>query len=94
MILDSFNDYDDFSAEIFKNIIPILQVNHIKIIITENSDRHNTSEFISNLREINLTPFTESHLSEYLDMSFAQNFPKEQYKQLILSYADLLPGES
>lgn len=92
LILDSFNDYDDFSAEIFKNIIPILQVNHIKIIITENSDRHNTSEFISNLREINLTPFTESHLSEYLDMSFAQNFPKEQYKQLILSYADLLPG--
>ena len=92
LILDSFNSYEDFTVEIFNNIIPILQVNNIKVILTENSDRHYISEFISNLREINLTPFTEAHLSEYLEMSFAPYFPKEQLKQLILSYADLLPG--
>jgi serine/threonine protein kinase len=92
LIMDSYNSYDDFTIEILKNIIPILQVNHIKVILTENSDRHNTSEFISNLRDINLRPFTEAHLSEYLEKSFAGYFPKEQLKQLILSYADLLPG--
>jgi serine/threonine protein kinase/tetratricopeptide (TPR) repeat protein len=92
LILDSFNSYDDFTCEIFKNIMPILQVNHIKVILTENSDRHFISEFISNLRVINLTPFTEAQLSEYLEMSFAPYFPAEQLKQLILSYADLLPG--
>jgi serine/threonine protein kinase len=92
LIMDSFNSYDDFTIEILKNIIPILQVNHIKVILTENSDRHNASEFIANIREINLRPFTEAHLSEYLEKSFAGYFPKEQLKQLILSYADLLPG--
>lgn len=92
LILDAFNSYDDFTAELFKSIIPILQVNHIKVILTENSDKHCLSEFISNLREINLGPFTESQLSEYLEMSFAEYFPADKLKQLILSYADLLPG--
>jgi serine/threonine protein kinase len=92
LILDSFNSYDDYTIEIFKNIIPILQVNHIKVILAENSDKQNTSEFILNLREINLRPFTEAQLSEYLDKSLAPYFPKEKLKQLILSYADLLPG--
>ncbi|MDR3626764.1 MAG: serine/threonine-protein kinase, partial [Ignavibacteriaceae bacterium] len=92
LILDSFNSYDDLLLEIFRDIIPILQVNRIKVILTENSDRHNASEFISNLREVNLTPFTEAQLSEYLEKSFAPCFPVEQLKQLILSYADLLPG--
>ena len=92
LILDAFNSYEEFTIELFRNIIPILQVNNIKVILTENPDRHNTSEYISNLRVLNLTPFTEAQLSEYLEMSFAPYFPKEQLKQLILSYADLMPG--
>jgi len=92
LILDSFNSYDDLLLEVLRDVIPILQVNRIKVILMENSDRHIASEFISNLREINLTPFTEAQLSEYLEKSFASYFPIEQLKQLILSYADLLPG--
>ncbi len=92
LILDAFNSYDSFTLELFKSIIPIFQVNHIKIILTENTDKQFASGFISNLREINLTPFTEVHLLEFLDKSFSPLFPKDELRQLILSYADLLPG--
>ncbi len=92
IIFDAFNSYDDYTIEIWKNIIPILQVNKIKVILTENSDKHFIANFIHNLREVNLTPFTEAHLSEYLEKRFPPFFPKNELKRLILSYADLLPG--
>ena len=92
IIFDAFNSYDDYTIEIWKNIIPILQVNKIKVILTENSDKHFIANFIHNLREVNLTPFTEAHLAEYLEKRFPPFFPKNELKRLILSYADLLPG--
>ncbi len=92
LILDAFNTYDNYTLEVFKNIIPILQVNKIKIILTENSDRQFLTDFIFNLREIDLTPFTEVQLNEYLEKSLSSIFPKEELKRLIMSYADLLPG--
>ncbi len=92
LILDAFNFYDEFAVEVFKNIIPILQVNKIKVILTENSDFSYLSSFIFNLREINLIPFTEIHLDEFITKSFYKNFPREDLKKLILKYADLLPG--
>ncbi len=92
IIFDAFNNYDDYTIEIWKNIIPILQVNKIKVILTENSDKHFITNFIHNLREVNLTPFTDAHLSEYLEKRFPPFFPKGELKRLIISYADLLPG--
>ncbi len=92
LILDAFNTYDNYTLEVFKNLIPIFQVNKIKIILTENSDRQYLTDFVFNLREINLTPFTEAQLNEYLEKSFSSLFPKEELKRMILSYADLLPG--
>ena len=92
LILDEFNYYDEFVLEVFKNLIPILQVNKIKVILTELSDYNYTSNFIFNLRDINLTSFTDSHLVEYLNKSYYKNFPKDELKKLILLYADLLPG--
>ena len=92
LILDAFNSYDSYTIELLKNIIPIFQANHIKVILTENTDKYFASNFISNLRVINLTPFTDVNLSEYLERSFWHLFPKDELKQLILSYADLLPG--
>ncbi len=92
LIFDAFNSYDSYTIELLKNVIPIFQVNHIKIILTENTDKYFASSFISNLRVINLTPFTDVNLLDYLDKSFWQFFPIEELKQLILSYGDLLPG--
>jgi len=92
IILDSFNLYNSFAIEFFKTIIPIFQVNKIKVILTENTDRPFITDFIFNLREVNLSPFTEIHLNEYLEKSYSSLFPKEDLRKLILTYADLLPG--
>jgi len=92
LIFDAFNNYDEYTIDIWKNIIPILQVNKTKVILTENNDKRFTVNFIHNLREVNLTPFTDANLSEYLSKKFSAFFPKDELKRLITSYADLLPG--
>ncbi|MHB8578416.1 MAG: protein kinase domain-containing protein [Ignavibacteriaceae bacterium] len=92
LLLDNFNYYDEFTVEVFKNLIPLLQVNRIRIILTETSNTNYLSSFIFNLRELNLNPFTETHLDEYLTKSFYKDFPIGDLKKLILLHADLLPG--
>lgn len=92
LLLDDFNLYDEFTVELLKSIIPIMQVNKIKLVLTENSDFNYLSNFIFNLREVNLNPFTELYLQEYLAMSFYAEFPVEEVRGLILLHADLLPG--
>ncbi len=92
MLLDGFNFYDDFTLEVLKNIFPILQVNGIKIILTENADEVSKSVMINNIREINLTPFTNIQLDEFVMRSLYPLFPREELKKIILQYADLLPG--
>jgi len=92
LLLDGFNFYDEFTIEILKNILPLLQVNKIKIILSENTDHPVKSKIVNNLREISLSPFTDDQLNEFLNRSFYYLFPSEEFKKLILSYADLLPG--
>jgi serine/threonine protein kinase/tetratricopeptide (TPR) repeat protein len=92
LLMDDFNVYNTFILDIFKEIIPILQVNKIKIIITENSDIDHASDIFSNVRTIDLTPFTEKQLSEMLVKSYVSFFPVPELKKLILLYADLYPG--
>ncbi len=92
LILDDFNSYDALVFEMFKNIIPILQVNKIKIILTENSDLNYLSENFFNLHKINLNPFTGTNVEEFVTLSFNKKFPQSDLKKIILIYADLLPG--
>ncbi len=92
LLLDDFNRYNEFFLEILTQLIPIFQVNHLKVILTEDSDLLYQSDDINNLREINLTSFTDTNVEEYLEKSFADFFPKEEIKKLILQHADLLPG--
>ncbi len=92
LLLDDFNLYDEFTVELLRSIIPIMQVNKIKLVLTENSDFDYHSNFIFNLREVNLNPFTELHLEEYLAKSFYDEYPVDEVKSLILLHADLLPG--
>ncbi len=42
--------------------------------------------------EIQLNQFTDHQLSEFLDLSYYQPFPKRELKKYILLYSDLLPG--
>ena len=92
LILDDFNSYDNFTLEMIKDILPIFQVNKIKIVVTEDSDFDYTSDSFHNVREINLTPFTDVQVTEFIEKSYNNFFPKEELKKLILLYADLLPG--
>ncbi|MEJ2617108.1 MAG: protein kinase, partial [Ignavibacteriaceae bacterium] len=92
LILDDFNNYDKFTVEMLKDILPILQVNKIKIIVTEDSDYDYISDSFHNVKEINLTPFTDVQVSELLNKSYNKFFPVEDLKKIILLYADLLPG--
>ena len=92
LLLDGFNFYDDFTLEVLKNIFPILQVNGIKIILSENTNAADKTDIINNFREINLTPFTEAQLNEFIERSYYPAFPSEELKKTILQYADLLPG--
>ncbi len=92
IVLDDFNSYDGLALEMFRNIIPIFQINKIKVILTENSDLNYLSEYFFNLHKISLNPFTGNNVEEFVTLSFNNKFPQSDLKKLILIYADLLPG--
>ncbi len=92
LLMDGFSFYDEYTLEVFKNIFPILQVNKVKIIIGENTDASIKSGVLNNLRKVNLAPFTDVQLDEFVQRSFFKDFPGEELKRTILLYADLLPG--
>ncbi len=91
-LVDDYNLFDQFSLEILANFIPLLQVNGIKVIITESSDLDYVSDTINNLREVTVGSLTERQLSEYLQSAYYDIFPRDELKDMILQYADLLPG--
>jgi hypothetical protein len=76
LAVDDFNFLDELSVELFREIIPLFQVHNIKLIITENSDRPYISDFIHNQHELNLSPFTDAQLQEYIDTTFYNYYPK------------------
>ncbi len=92
LLIDDFNSFDNFTVEVLSELIPIFQVNGIKVIIVESSDLEYKSQKINNLRDVNIGSFTSNQLSNFVDLAFYSLFPKEQLKDLILNYADLLPG--
>ena len=92
LLIDDYNLFDKFSGEIISELIPLLQVNGIKVIISESSDIDYTSGNINNLKELTIGSFTDRQLSDYLELAFYNLFPKNELKEIILLYADLLPG--
>jgi len=92
LLIDDFNLFDEFSAELFLEIIPVLQVNNIKIIISESSEHPFYSNKLHNVKDIFLGPFTDEQLNEFVDRSFNNSFPKNELRALIQSHSDLVPG--
>src|SRR5690606_24817642 len=84
LLIDDFNLFDDFARETLSEFLPVLQINKIKIIIAETSEFEFATTKIFNVREINLTPFTERQLTEYLDQGYNAYFPKQKLKKIIL----------
>ncbi len=74
------------------DLIPVFQVNDVKVILTESSDLNYKTGKINNLRDLTVGSFTSAQLSEYIELAFYSEFPKEKLINHILIYADLLPG--
>jgi len=91
-LVDDYNLFDEFSSEVFKDLVPILQINNIKVILSESSESGYHSAQLNNVREITIGSFTDVQLSELIESSFSADFPKEQLNKLTLAYSDLLPG--
>ena len=92
VLVDNFNLISDFDLDIFIQIIPILQVNKIKVILTEDSSTEYKSKAINNLQVLNLNPFTETEVTEFVQNSFSEFYPDEEIKKAVILYSDLLPG--
>lgn len=92
ILFDNFNEIDELTLDVLKNVIPILQVNKRKFILAESPGLPFLSTGISELQEINLSSFTESDLNEFLEKGYFEAFPRDEVRKIILLYADLLPG--
>lgn len=92
LLIDDFNLMDEFASELFQEIIPVLQVNNIKVIVAESSENPFYSGKLHNVKEVLLHPFTDEQLNEFIDKSFIDGFPKNEMKALIQSHSDLIPG--
>ena len=92
LLIDDFNLFDQLSADRLLEIIPFLQVNNIKVIISESSEHAFISSKLNNVREVMLSPFTDEETERFLEESYSADFPQTELKDLILSYADLIPG--
>lgn len=92
ILFDNYNLYDSFTSEVLTNLIRIFQIKGIKVILTESLDYDQSSHKINNTYEIQLNPFTEHHLKEFLNLSYISSFPKDELQKFIALYSDLLPG--
>ncbi len=92
LLLDDYNFYDDLAHEFLQQLVPILQVNKIKILITENNSKPKKSDSIFNKKEFELRPLSEIETGELIKKNFASFFPCEELEKLVLKYSDLLPG--
>jgi len=92
ILIDDFNSLDSFDLEIFLQLIPLLQVNKIKIVIGEDTAAEGRTDRINNLQVLNLNPFTEAQVAEFISKSFAPFFPGNAIRKTIIVYSDLLPG--
>lgn len=92
ILFDNYNLYDSYTSETLTELIRIFQIKGIKVILTESSDYDQSSLNINNIYEVQLNPFTEHHLKEFLDLSYISSFPKNELQKYIMLYSDLLPG--
>ncbi len=92
LLIDDFNLLSHFDLEVFLQLIPVLQVSKVKIVLTEESSNIYRSTVLNNLQIINLNPFTEIQVAEFVQNSFADFYPKEDIRKAVMLYSDVLPG--
>jgi len=92
LVIDDYNQLDEFNLEFFQEVNPFLQVNGAKIILTDDSGIDSKVKKLHNITELDLSSFTSVQLNEFIEQSFFSLSPKNELEKIILRYADLLPG--
>ncbi|HEY6437586.1 MAG TPA: hypothetical protein VIY47_13420, partial [Ignavibacteriaceae bacterium] len=92
LLIDDLNLYDQLVSNLLLEIIPILQVNNIKVIVSESSEHEFFSSKINNRKDLTLGPFVGQELKAFLEESYSSDFPRESIEGLIIKNADLIPG--
>lgn len=92
ILIDDFNLYDDFVKDVLKEVLPVFQINNVKILLSENANLDSSINLFANIREFQISHFTDSQLADFIEISYWQNFPKRELKKIIGLYSDLLPG--
>ena len=92
ILIDDFNLYDEFVKDVFKEVLPVFQLNNVKIVISENTNYQTSTNLFVNIRDFQISHFTDSQLIDFIEISYWQHFPKRELKKIIGLYSDLLPG--
>jgi serine/threonine protein kinase/tetratricopeptide (TPR) repeat protein len=92
IIIDDFNLFDELAIEIFDKLIQMLQVQKVKVILFESSERDYATGKLGNVRSIVIGSFTDLQVTEFIENSYAEFIPRKQLFDLIISHADLMPG--
>jgi len=92
LMIDDFNLCDPLASALLVEIVPLLQVNNIKVVVAESSEHAFLSSRINNVKEITFGPFTKEEMKRFLEDSYSIDFPREDIQRLVTANADLIPG--
>lgn len=92
LLINDFNLYDQFVSSLLLEVIPLLQVNNIKVIVSESSENEFITSKLNNVKTIILGSFKNDELVQFIQDSYYSDFPTEPLQKLIITNADLIPG--
>jgi len=92
LIIDDFNLLDPAIIEFFLEIAPILTINEIVLILTENSNYPSRTNTLKQKIERTLQPFTHDQVSSYINRTFSEKFEREILIEIVENYTDCVPG--
>lgn len=92
LIIDDFNLLDPTVIEFFLEIAPILTINEIVLILTENSNYPSKTSALKQKIERVLQPFTHDQVSSYINRTFSEKFERDKLIDMVENYTDCVPG--
>lgn len=92
LIIDDFNLLDPTVVEFFLELAPILTINEIVLILTENSNYTSKTNSLKQKIERTLQPFAHDQVSSYINRTFSEKFERDKLIDMVENYTDCVPG--
>lgn len=93
LIVDDLEKTNRRIIEFFNEILPILQANDIKVILSQNLETEELVPQLGNKIEIEMQPFTDEVLKKVVESSYFETFPKKTLAEILLSYSHRNPKD-